>query len=304
MIILPAIMISPMNDIRKAIDAIDREIQDLLIKRAGLAQEIGNEKRKNNMPMIQPDREASKIRTLLARHKGDLPRAMIVRIWREIISGASLLQADMKVAIAVPTTNVQEHWDMSRDYFGSVIPMQGMANPLVAISALREDDVNFAVLPWPEDQVENPWWCHLTGNDTTQNVQIVVRLPYGDANSAQGHPEHRALVISKTPFKDSGADNSFLFMDLDQVVSRARVVDKAKALNFKTISINSRKIKTTQHRSQHLIEVEGFVSADDPRLGQLLEKLESPDGKCMLFGGYPILPSLADDKTTQKKKSA
>ncbi|MDB5492306.1 MAG: chorismate mutase [Micavibrio sp.] len=292
-------MTRTMNDIRKDIDTVDQQIHDLLMKRAGLALEVGAEKKKNDLPMIQPDREASKIRSILSRHSGDLPQNLIVRLWREMIGAASILQTRMKVAVVAPAQNAREHWDMARDYFGSVIPMQDMANPLVAISALREGDVNFAVLPWPEDGVENPWWCHMTGNDTTQNVQIVVSLPY-IVSAGQGQPEYRAVILSKALFKDSGSDNSFIFLDLDQVVSRARVVDKAKALNFDALSINSRKIKPTQTRSQHLLEVEGYVSADDPRLAQLLEKLESPDGKCILLGGYPLIAAQAAQAKNKK----
>lgn len=294
-------MTRTINDIRKDIDKVDQEIHDLLIQRAELALEVGDYKRENDLPMIQPDREAAKIRSVLSHHKGDLPQNLIIRIWREMIGAASVLQTKMKVAVVAPEQKAQEHRDMARDYFGSVIPMQDMANPLVAISALREGDVNFAVLSWPEDGVENPWWCHLTGNDTTQNVQIVVSLPY-TAETGLGQPENRSLILSKAPFKDSGSDNSFIFVDLDQVVSRARVVDKAKSLNFDAISINSRKIKPTQTRSQHLIEVKGFVSADDPRLAQLLEKLESPEGKCILLGGYPLL--LALEAPVKNKKTA
>lgn len=297
-------MTRKMNDIRNDIDALDQKIHDLLIERAGLALEAGDVKKKENMPMIQPDREASKIRSILARHTGNLPHNLIVRIWREMIGAASVLQTRMKVAVVAPVQNGREHWDMARDYFGSVVPTQEMANPLVAISALREGDVNFAVLPWPEDGVENPWWCHLTGNDTTQNVQIVVRLPYVAAEVGAGQPEYRAIILSKAPFSDSGADNSFLFLDLDQVVSRARVVDKAKALGFNSLSIYSRKIKPTQTRSQHLLEVEGFVAANDERLARLLETLESPEGKCILLGGYPLLSVQSAAEASRNKKTA
>jgi chorismate mutase len=291
-------------DIRKDIDTVDRDLQDLLIKRAELAVEIGEEKKKANTPMIQPDREAVKVRSVLARHKGPLPRAMVTRVWRELIGAASMLQTELKVAIAAPANNAQEHWDMAREYFGSVVPLQGVANPLIAISALREGDADFAVLPWPEDDIENPWWCHLNSDDKAQTVRVVVRLPYGDRQETVGHPEHRAVILAKMPFNASGEDNSFLFFDLDQVMSRARVVDKAKALGFNPISINNRRVKPTKTRSQHFLEVEGYVASDDPRLAQLLEKLESPEGTCLALGGYPVIPSLVDKKDTKDKKSA
>lgn len=285
-----------MNELRHAIDTVDQDIHNLLMKRAELSLQIAKKKREDNLPIIKPDLEAKKIRSILARHKGKLPRAMIVSLWREIIGASSVLQTEMKVAVAAPQNNPQEHWDMARNYFGSVVPLQGVANPLIAISALREGEVNFAVVPWPQDDVENPWWCHLTASDPAQTVRVVVRLPYGDKDGVVGTPEHRAIVLARDSFNESGNDNSFLFFDTDQVASRARIVDKAKALGFKPIGINSRKIKPTSKRSQHFLEVEGYVAGDDSRLPQLLESLESPGGSCLALGGYPVLPSLVDDK--------
>lgn len=297
-------MTTPIETIRKEIDDVDNQIQDLLARRAELAMTIGEEKRKLDLPMIQPDREASKLRALLERHTGKLSKETIVRIWREIISAVSLLQTDMKIAVATPTGNIQEHWDIARDYFGSTMPMQGVANPLMAIAMVREGDANFAVLPWPEDGIENPWWSYLSNDDPDQVMHVVVRLPYGDPEEAKGHPLHRALVVAKTPFKNSGRDHSFLLLDLDQNISRAKVVDKIKALDLTALSIYSRRPRTQYDRSLHLVEVNAFVSHDDPRLKQILEKLESDDGQCFALGGYPVLPLSGQSVDIPQKKTA
>jgi len=304
-IILVTIMTNSVETIRQEIESIDRQIHDLLIRRGELGVLVGAAKRKDSAQIIRPDREAAKIRSLIERHTGIFPKASIVRIWREIIGAVSLLQTDMKVAVAAPAQNSLECWDMARDYFGSVIPMQGVANPLVAISMVREGEANFAVLPWPEDGAENPWWSYLASDDRDQTLRVMVRLPYGEVDAGQGHPEHRALVIAKLDFLSSDKDHSFLLVDLDQTVSRARVVDKMKSVGLTAISIYSRRTAAVQDRSLHLVEVDSFVTSDDARLAQLLEKLESPDGKCLALGGYPVLPVLKDEKAAPSaKKSA
>lgn len=295
---------SHIDQFRKEIDSIDSQLHDLLMKRAELVMAIGEVKRKNNVQMIQPDREAAMIRRLMERHQGKLPKAAIVRIWRELISAVSLLQTPMKVAIAVPANNAEEYWDMARNYFGSVIPMQGVVNPLGAISMVREGEANFAVVPWPEDEAENPWWSYLSSEDPEQNLKIMVRLPYGDRVGGQGNPEFRALVIARLNFNSSGHDRSFLMLDLDHSVSRARIVDKAKMLGLKAVSIYSRRLRDSQERTAHLVEVEDYVAAQDVKLQQLLDKLENPDGLCIALGGYPILPLLADETSARKKKTA
>lgn len=282
------------DKIRQDIDSVDQQLHALLIKRAALALEIGVAKRKAGAQMIRPDREAVKLREILGRHYGAFPRVSLMRIWREIISASSLLQTEMKVAIAAPAKNAQECWDMARDYFGSVIPVQGVANPLTAISMVREGEANFAVLPWPEDGAENPWWGYLDSLDPEQILRVMARLPYGETEESAGHPEHRALVIAKISFQPSDDDHSFLILDLDETVSRARVVDKAKLVGMNAISIYSRRPRMPQDRSLHLVEVDSYVPADDPRLKELLDHLENPEGKCTALGGYPVLPLLFD----------
>lgn len=284
------------DQIRKEIDSVDQQLHDLLVRRAALALQIGNAKRQAGSQMIRPDREAVKLRDILGRHHGAFPRASLVRIWREIISASSLLQTEMKVAVAAPVNNAQECWDMARDYFGGVIPLQGVVNPLTAISMVREGEANFAVLPWPEDGAENPWWAYLDSLDPEQVLRVMARLPYGETEESAGHPEHRAVVIAKIGFQASGEDHSFLLLDLDETVSRARVVDKVRLVGLNAISIYSRRPGIPQDRSLHLVEVDSYVAADDPVLKSLLAKLESAEGKCTALGGYPVLPFLSDEE--------
>jgi chorismate mutase-like protein len=299
-------MNNPVEIIRKDIDAVDDQIHDLLMKRADLVLEIGKEKRKRKEQIISPDREARVIRRLLDRHKGPLQKAAMVRIWRELVGAVSLLQTDMKVALFSAGPHAQEYADMARDYFGSVVPVHHVANPMMAISMVRDGEASFAVVPWPEDEAENPWWSYLVGNDaeTDKAIRIMVRLPYGGWEKGRGNPEFRALVIARLAFHDSGRDHSFLLLDLDQMVSRARVVDKMKALGITALSINSRRIRGLSERSLHLFEVDSYISPDDPRLQQLLENLENPEGRCVVVGGYPVLPLLGENIKAPGRKSA
>lgn len=285
-------MTQTIQDIRKQIDATDRQIHDLLIERAKLAQLVAAEKRKSGAKMIQPDREAIKIRSIIEHHSGDLPLAGVVRMWREIISSVSLLQTDIKVAIAPSPAGHYEYRDMARDYFGSVIPVHESSNILSAISAVREGEAQFAVLPWPNDESENPWWTYLESDSPDKALRIAVRLPYVDGKGGRGQPEHRALVIARQAFAPSGDDHSFVILDLDQTVSRARVLDKAKAMGMNVISISSKRPRVMADRSLHLVEIDSFISVDDARLADLLEKLESPDGKAIVVGGYPVMPGV------------
>ncbi|MCB9988935.1 MAG: chorismate mutase [Rhodospirillales bacterium] len=278
--------------LRQQIDVLDNQMLDLLMQRADLVLKIGEEKRKNGIQVVQPDREAVMVRRLLDRHRGPLPREAVVRIWRELVGAVSLLQTGLKVIVTVPEgPSGITHWDMAKDYFSSVLPMARASNALAAVAAVREKEATFAVLPWPEDGDTNPWWRFLIEEDPQDGMRIAARLPLGDRSAQDSNPEHKALVVARLKFEPSGADRSFLALEDGQSISRGRLVDKAGAIGLKVRSIHS---SLSPAGNLHLLEVDDYVAADDPRLEELREKLEMTTGKCVCLGGYPVPPVYGD----------
>ncbi len=287
-------MPGPVDDLRRQIDSLDNQIHDLLMDRAELVLKIGEEKRKSKVQVVQPDREAVMIRRLLARHKGPLPKEAVVRIWRELVGAVSLLQTGLRVAVAVPDDHSGlGYWDMAKDYFSSVLPMQKIANPVAALGMVREGDATFAVVPWPADNEQNPWWRYLMDESGEQAMRIMARLPLGDRSRAGANPEFRALVVARVRYDTSGDDRSFLALELNQSVSRARIVDRAKTFDLIARSLYSHDVRDGRH-TLHMLEVDRYVAPGDPLLKDLLRALES-EGKCICLGGYPI-PPVYDDK--------
>ncbi len=288
-------MPGPVDDLRRQIDTLDNQLHDLLMERADLVLKIGEEKRKSKVQVVQPDREAVMIRRLLSRHKGPLPKEAIVRIWRELVGAVSLLQTGLRVVVAVPDDPTGlGYWDMAKDYFSSVLPMQKVTNPMAALSMVREGEATFAVVPWPSDTEQNPWWRYLMDEGGEQAMRIMARLPLGDRSRAGANPEFRALVVARVRYDTSGDDRSFLALEVNQSVSRARIVDRAKEFGLTARSLYSHDVRDGRH-TLHLLEVETYIAPDDENLKALLQKLESADGKCICVGGYPI-PPVYDDK--------
>jgi len=277
-----------LDEIRQKIDALDTRIHDTLKERAELVLKIGAEKRKNNIEIVQPAREAQMIRRLLSKHKGVLPEMAVVRIWRELVGAVSLLQTGLKVVVAdIP--DAPESWDLAKDYFGSCLPMNRMPTTLSAIGAVREGSANFAVLPWPSDHDDQPWWDYLA-TDTKEPMQIIVRLPHGD-DPEEPNPDYRALVIAKAGFEESGEDRSFILIDCVDSTSRARIADKATAAGFEPLSISTKHASADDADHKHLLEVDGFVNHEDARLAEFSKLLGEDKTKINCVGGYPV-PSI------------
>lgn len=306
-------MSKKLGDIRKRIDTLDNKIHDLLMERAELVSDVAAEKRKHNLQIVHPAREAMMVRRLLARHESILPEAAVVRIWRELVGAVSLLQSGLKVVVADPNGD-GGYWDMARNYFGSVIPMQRVSNEIAGLSAVREGEASFAVVPWPEDSEENPWWSFLAHQDAEQKINIVCALPYG---SEEGTPHSalssRGLVISNINFIESEVDHSFILAELDPAVSRARLFNAFQEIGLEPLSIHTKSGSETGEKSLHLIEVVGYLADEAEELPALVEKFEDTQGYFCVAGGYPVPPeykklsndiaALTDD-SSKKKKSA
>lgn len=278
-------------DFRKKIDALDNKIHEALLQRVEIVEKIAELKRSESLDFVQPSREAQMIRRVLSQHKSTLPQAAIVRIWRELVGAMSMKQTGLKVAVCLENDNIKI-WDYARSYFGSVVPMQKVSDPIMAIASVREDDVSFAVLPWPHDYEGQSWWAHLLCQES--DIRIVGALPYGNIKGELSDPDNKAVIISKVKFEPSGEDHSFIALDIDQNVSRGRIVDALKELGFEPLGITSDLQRGAQGNSVHLVEVNDYLDAGDDRLARLAEKFDEQFARCAVLGGYPVPPVYTD----------
>lgn len=282
---------SPALDaIRQKIDELDNRIHDTLMERAELVLKVGEEKRRHNIQIVQPAREARMIRRLLGRHEGALPEMAVVRIWRELVGAVSLLQTGLKATVAMPDGQT-EYWDLARDYFGSCLPFQKVSTAISAISALKENKTTFAVVPWPLPEDEQPWWTYLDPS-APEPMQIIIALPHGD-DPGNPNPDHRALIVSKAGFDNSGEDNSFLLISCEAGNSRARLVELAKKSGLNPRGLSSKRSAVPGVPVLHLMEVEDYIAKDNPRMAAFITALEDPGANIRCVGGYPVPPSYA-----------
>ena len=91
-----------LDDLRQQIDAVDRQLLDLLSQRADLVHEVGVHKKKEGLQIYAPEREESLLRKLVAMNEGRLPEKSIRAIYREIMSAALALEEDLNIAYLGP----------------------------------------------------------------------------------------------------------------------------------------------------------------------------------------------------------
>mgnify|MGYP001326125716 CR=1 FL=1 len=88
-----------LSGFREEIDRIDDEIHDLLMRRTSIASNVGKTKRNSGSVTYRPARETEILRRLSGRHRGALPKIVLTRIWREIMTAMLRLQGSFNVAV-------------------------------------------------------------------------------------------------------------------------------------------------------------------------------------------------------------
>src|SRR5207237_3305309 len=108
---------SDLDGLRRRIDEIDDQLQDLLIERLEIVAGVAAHKRGTGaIAAHQPAREAEIIRRLV-RRKGGFPAATLIRMWRELLAATVRLQSSFAVAVYAPPQALG-YWDLARDHYG------------------------------------------------------------------------------------------------------------------------------------------------------------------------------------------
>ncbi len=83
---------SEIDELRGRIDAIDKQLVELLNERARSAREIGRYKEHAGQPIYQPAREAEVLEKVRAANQGPLDNGAITRLFERIIDEARRLE--------------------------------------------------------------------------------------------------------------------------------------------------------------------------------------------------------------------
>src|ERR1700744_2818661 len=199
-------------DMRAQIDRIDAALHDLLRDRAEIIDQVRKLKGKQHI-YIRPGREAQMVRTLMNRPQGKLPEGLVVRLWREMISGFTMMEGVLKVAVYAPEKG-PGLGDVSRDYYGAFPPLVEMPSAVAAIKAVQTNKATIAVVPPPKANDKDAWGPLLAA-DKKNVLTVFASMPFetvkpGRNNARNAMPT--GLVIGKLYPELTGDDHSFLAM--------------------------------------------------------------------------------------------
>jgi chorismate mutase len=189
-------------DIRREIDRIDDDILQLIAARLDIVDRVRAHKLKTSgaaASPIRPGREAMILRRLIARDQ--VPADLCFRIWRALISAATLKQAPMRIHgtaafLASGTTAM-----LLREYFGAAAFADHPGEAL-AFQALARSPGDLAAVA-----IDGPWaraW--LEGH--AGPAQVIGVLPFLAASATP-----QLLIFGHAEPEQTGADETLVLTD-------------------------------------------------------------------------------------------
>lgn len=285
-----------LEGLREEIDKIDDALHDLLMRRAEVSHAIAKVKQPDvgakggSVPALRPAREAAILRRLLARHKGDLPPRVMVRIWREIIAASLRVQNKFHLHVYAPDSQ-SVFADLAHDHFGSFTPIRTHTRPSLVVHACAEEPFSLGIVPLPEIEEAGPaWWAQLAPAGE-KGPRVVAKLPFvqdGDAPSA--------YAIGTVEQEASGDDTTLLLLEIAPNISRATLQNFLKGAGLAAKLAAAGRLLEKKVPDEILLEVKGFVGRDDPRLSALAEAAGDAITRVAPIGGYAnpvVLPARA-----------
>jgi len=282
--------------LRAEIDEIDSQLHDLLMRRTDLAVQVGEVKARvqplggtpaDGAKFIRPAREALILRRLVARHRGRLPKAVIVRMWREMISALLQVEGPFVVAVQAPKGETAL-WDLARDHYGSRVQVTPLPDNGDVLNAVARGKATVGIVTMPRLGERSPWWPQLLASGDSV-PHVMGRLPFGDIGNVRD-PKAEAMVIGRAPNEPTGDDRSWVMLSLKVPRSRRAILAAAKALQPDPGLC----LERTSKGQEWLLDVAGFPGEIEAGVAAAAEELGA---EVRVLGSYaaPLRPAdLAD----------
>jgi len=273
-------------DLRTEIDRIDDALHDLLMRRAEVSRSIAAVKQASwpsgggLAAAFRPAREAAILRRLLTRHSGTLPQRLLVRVWREIIAASLTVQSGFQLHV-LAAENQAQLADLARAHFGSFTPVKIHGRPSLVVHACAEEPNSIGVVPLPELEEAGPaWWAQLAPAGE-KGPRIVAKLPF-----AAGPDDIAGYAIAAIEQEPTGDDTTLLLLEIAPSVSRTKLRSLLKSAGLEARLVAAGRLMDKKVPDELLLEANGFVGREDPRLAKLTEAAGEIIGRVIPIGGF------------------
>jgi chorismate mutase / prephenate dehydratase len=264
---------APLADFRKQIDELDDQLVDLLIKRIGIVQQVG-ELKKTTAPgqcPIRAGREADMVRRIMKQFESSaFTAAAAGAIWRIIIGASTSVEAQLKLSVYTPEGNNDLYW-LGREYFGFFNPSTKQPHVKRVIGDVMDNKSSVGILPMPHSSDTDYWWTSLM-HMGTERPKIFAQIPFIYPDNL-GKDMHAALAIANIVPEETGDDTSLIVLETDFNVSQNRLQTAFATAKLEASWIQIASVNPTSR--YHLIGVKGFITEDHKEFQSIISTLGS-----------------------------
>lgn len=179
-------MTANLADLRVQIDALDKELLTLLNRRALVAEQVGEVKKREGTPFFRPDRVAQVIGKIQRANMGPLKNEHVEAVWREIMSACLALETPVRVAYLGPAGTFSEQ--AALQFFGTSIEHVPCVTIDEVFRATAAGSASYGVVP-----VENS-----TEGMVSRSLDLLLHSPLHIVGEVSLMVKHNLLRLSNS----------------------------------------------------------------------------------------------------------
>ena len=177
-------MTANLANLRVQIDALDKELLTLLNRRALVAEQVGEVKKREGTPFFRPDRVAQVIEKIQQANTGPLKNEHVAAVWREIMSACLALESPVRVAYLGPAGTFSEQ--AALQFFGTSIEHVSCVSIDEVFRATAAGSASYGVVP-----VENS-----TEGVVSRSLDLLLNSPLHIVGEVSLMVRHHLLRLS------------------------------------------------------------------------------------------------------------
>lgn len=271
-------------EFRRQIDDMDDQIIALLKQRSQVVEKVGDYKRKQGHKgcFIRAGREADMLRHIWKEFTDSkFSSVAACNIWRMIIAASTQIESTMRISVYAPEGADTLYW-LAREYFGSFSTIIRHPNCNRVVGDVVDGKAEVGILPPLNQQVDSNWW--LTLAQQQENApQLFAHVPFVASKSEASR--FSSFAIARINPEPTDSDVTLIAVETTDIsINRLTTAFSASGLKASRVAFANSDIGKNVF---HLLQVQEFVGADDPRLAAALQKL----GDALTF--YKVLGSYA-----------
>jgi chorismate mutase/prephenate dehydratase len=134
-----------LNELRLQIDAVDRQLIQLINARAQYVVEVGNLKRAAGIPIYAPHRESEVLRRIVEHNQGPISDKTLEAIYRELMSGSFALEQPLRIGYLGPI-GTYSHLAAKR-HFGASVEYENLRAIAGVFEEVARGHVDYGLVP-------------------------------------------------------------------------------------------------------------------------------------------------------------